>query len=95
MMQSLLDAEGIPSFLKDENTVVTAPYLSNAIGGVKLLVPQDQMERAMEILTQAGHVKPEEPGEGFVQRHRALLFVAIVFFFFLLISIVRQLPNAD
>lgn len=45
-----LQEEGINCWLKDENTVTIDPILSNAIGGIKLMVHQMQIERARELL---------------------------------------------
>jgi Putative prokaryotic signal transducing protein len=36
--------------LQDEYTVTIDPLLSNAIGGIKLMVAETQAERALEIL---------------------------------------------
>ncbi len=44
-----LESEGITVFLKDENTVSIDPFASNALGGVKLQVPESQKKRAQEI----------------------------------------------
>ncbi|MBK8087824.1 MAG: DUF2007 domain-containing protein [Chitinophagaceae bacterium] len=48
MMQ--LQEEGISCWLKDENTVTIDPILSNAIGGIKLMVHETQKERAADLL---------------------------------------------
>ena len=48
MMQ--LQEEGINCWLKDENTVTIDPILSNAIGGIKLMVHETQKERAADLL---------------------------------------------
>lgn len=45
-----LEEEGIHCWLKDENTVTIDPILTNAVGGIKLMVAKDQAERAGEIL---------------------------------------------
>ncbi|MFT3703474.1 MAG: DUF2007 domain-containing protein [Agriterribacter sp.] len=45
-----LQSEGIPCFLRDEYTVTIDPILSNAIGGIKLVVPESEVERAKELL---------------------------------------------
>ena len=45
-----LQEEGISCWLKDENTVTIDPILSNAIGGIKLMVAINQAERAIGIL---------------------------------------------
>jgi DNA-directed RNA polymerase subunit RPC12/RpoP len=47
-----LEEEGINCWLKDENTVTIDPILTNAIGGIKLMVHQSQAERAFELLKQ-------------------------------------------
>jgi hypothetical protein len=48
-----LQEEGINCWLKDENTFTIAPMLSNAFGGIKLMVAETQAQRALEILTAA------------------------------------------
>ncbi len=45
-----LQEEGINCWLKDENTVTIDPILSNAIGGIKLMVHETQQERARDLL---------------------------------------------
>jgi hypothetical protein len=45
-----LQHAGIPCFLKDEYTVTIDPILSNAIGGIKLVVPSDNAEAARMML---------------------------------------------
>lgn len=47
-----LEAEGIRTYLQDENTVTINPVLSNAIGGIKLMVHEGQVERASQLLAQ-------------------------------------------
>ncbi len=53
----LLDSEGIEYFLKDEMTVQVINIYSNAVGGVKLQVRQDDVDAAIEILLKAGYIK--------------------------------------
>jgi DNA-directed RNA polymerase subunit RPC12/RpoP len=48
--QGRLKEEGITCWLKDENTVTIDPILSNAIGGIKLMVPEMDAKRAWELL---------------------------------------------
>ena len=52
ILMGKLEAEGIDSWLKDENTVTTGPFLTNAIGGVKVMVAKEQFEQASQILQQ-------------------------------------------
>lgn len=50
LCQMHLQEEGINCWLKDENTVTIDPILTNAIGGIKLMVHESQLERAAELL---------------------------------------------
>jgi DNA-directed RNA polymerase subunit RPC12/RpoP len=45
-----LKNEGIECWLKDENTVTIDPILANAVGGIKLMVPEPDARRAWELL---------------------------------------------
>ncbi|ANH82993.1 hypothetical protein A8C56_20185 [Niabella ginsenosidivorans] len=45
-----LQSESINCWLKDENTVTIDPILTNAVGGIKLMVAQPQIGRALDIL---------------------------------------------
>jgi len=56
-----LEAEGIFCFLKDELTVQILPFHSNAVGGIKLQVREDDFDRAMEILKESDYANEEEP----------------------------------
>ena len=47
-----LKDEYINCYLQDENTVTIDPLLSNAIGGIKLMVAASQAERALQILNE-------------------------------------------
>lgn len=45
-----LEAAGIRAALYDENSSVITPYLSNANGGIKLMIYQGQLERARALM---------------------------------------------
>ncbi len=49
VLTKLRDA-GIKCFLKDEFTVTVDPILSNAVGGIKLIVIKEQAEKANQLL---------------------------------------------
>lgn len=49
IIKGKLESEGIPVFLRDENTLNSDPLISNAIGGVKLQVYYKDRERAIAI----------------------------------------------
>ena len=50
LAKGLLEANGLTAFLADELTVGVAWHLSNAIGGIKLQVAENDVERATGIL---------------------------------------------
>lgn len=52
-----LEDQGINCWLKDENIVTINPIYNNAIGGIKLMVPKDQMQEASELLHHFQHEK--------------------------------------
>jgi hypothetical protein len=54
--KSLLEGSGIPAFLPDENTVQMNWMYTNAIGGVRVQVNENDYERAMELI----HLESEE-----------------------------------
>ena len=49
IIKGRLESEGIPVFLRDENTLNSDPIISNAIGGVKLQVYTKDKEQAQKI----------------------------------------------
>ena len=59
ILKSLLEGSGVPTFLPDEYTVQNDWMLTNAIGGVRVQVRDEDAARAREILRQAD--TPEDP----------------------------------
>lgn len=53
MIQSMLEQEGITVFLQD---TITAQTYSNAMGGVKIQVPNSQAEEAHKILVDGKYI---------------------------------------
>ena len=51
IVRGRLDSEGITCFVYDENIVWVHPFRALAVGGVKLKVPEDQLERAQKIIS--------------------------------------------
>lgn len=47
-----LDTEGIFSFIKNEHTVSTQNFLSNAVGGIDVQIKEKDLARASEILAE-------------------------------------------
>ncbi|MEO6844938.1 MAG: hypothetical protein ABI184_07175 [Ginsengibacter sp.] len=50
LMLTKLRSGGIVCFLKDEFTVTVDPILSNAVGGIKLIVKKEDEQEAIELL---------------------------------------------
>jgi Putative prokaryotic signal transducing protein len=54
MARELLERNGIEAILRDAGFLGVHPWLSNAVGGVKVVVPAEDARRAREILVFAG-----------------------------------------
>ena len=50
LLQSVLESAGIQSLISNEHTVGIQPLLGVGLGGVQLLVKQDDVERAEKLL---------------------------------------------
>ncbi len=50
--KGVLEEQGIGCWLKDEYTITIDPILTNAVGGIKIMVATADAEKAWEILTQ-------------------------------------------
>jgi hypothetical protein len=57
---AMLRDAGINCHLKDEYVVTIDPFLSPALGGMKLMVAQPQAGRALELLEEVDSKKPEQ-----------------------------------
>ena len=69
IIRGRLESEGIETFAQDELTIQIDPLYSNALGGIKLMVYEEDAERATEILAETGYVKKaDKQTEEFLQR---------------------------
>lgn len=50
ILQARLQAEGIPVFIADEGLVQTNPLWTMALGGVRVMVPEQLLQRAQEVM---------------------------------------------
>ena len=66
IIKGKLESEGIYVFLLDENTLNSDPFISNAIGGVKLQVYTADKERAIEIYNQIRSYPLDDEGNPIV-----------------------------
>ena len=92
-MQALLESENIPCFLKDSNTSVIAPFLANILGGIKLMVNDQDAERAIILLKDAGYIKPETENENSSKGRRSLTLFFLLVALVLLYFIVKTIPH--
>lgn len=58
--KGVLEENGIDCWLKDENTVTIDPILTNAVGGIKLMVAQPAAVRAWQILDELRREQKEK-----------------------------------
>ena len=63
--KSKLDSEGLQTMLMDEKTIDSDPLVSNAIGGVKLLVHKNDFEKAVEIYNEIRSYQKDKNGQDF------------------------------
>lgn len=63
LLMSRLAGSGIPAFLRDEHMVTLDWLASNAIGGVKVEVGDEDYERALELIA-AGPTDESRDEEG-------------------------------
>lgn len=52
LKRALLEDEGIPCLISDENVTTWFPHLAQAVGGIKLSVPRDRAEDALALLNE-------------------------------------------
>lgn len=52
IVKAKLESEGVESFFRDLNTVDNNPLYSNLLGGIKLFVRTEDLEKANDVLNQ-------------------------------------------
>ncbi|MBM1104861.1 DUF2007 domain-containing protein [Aurantibacter crassamenti] len=63
IIKGKLESEGISVFLKDEYTLNSDPLISDAIGGVKIQVNENDKERAIEIYNEIRNYAIDDNGD--------------------------------
>lgn len=63
IVKGKLESEGIEVFLRDNLTIDADPMVSNAIGGVKLFVKQEDQPSAMVILEDISNYSLDDSGK--------------------------------
>src|ERR1700683_3807092 len=64
LAKSILESAGIEAFLGDQNIVRMDWFLSNALGGVKLRVREEDVEVATALLDRSREDAPEDHNQG-------------------------------
>ncbi len=59
-VRNLLESDGITTFVRDELMSQVYNFASTAIGGVKLLVHNSDLERSRQLLVEGGYIRPED-----------------------------------
>ncbi len=57
-----LESEGIEVYIRDNHTIDSDPLVSNAIGGVKLFVDQEDFARAIKVLSEISAFSVDDKG---------------------------------
>ena len=60
IIKGKLESEGIEVFMRDNNTVDANPLYSNAVGGIKLFVKEEDLEKAQLILSEVSQYSLDE-----------------------------------
>jgi hypothetical protein len=60
IVRTRLEANGIPCFIADENTIGANPLYNQAVGGVKVKVFERDLERCLEILASEGDLHEQD-----------------------------------
>lgn len=63
LVKSKLDSEGIKTMLMDEKTIDTDPMISQAIGGVKLLIQNSDLEKASTVYNEIRTYEKDAEGK--------------------------------
>ena len=53
--KAVLEEHSIHCWLKDENTITIDPILTNAVGGIKIMIAKEDAQKALEILNQLNY----------------------------------------
>ena len=60
IIRTRLEANGVPCFIADDNTIGANPLYNQAVGGIKLKIFERDLERCREILASDGDLKEQD-----------------------------------
>jgi hypothetical protein len=64
LVKSLLESNNIQVFVIDENISRINPFYTSAVGGIKLVVPDNQIQMAQEVLDEYRKKEGQDPNYG-------------------------------
>ena len=76
--QAKLEEAGILSFTRDERLHQTAPYLSSLTNGIQLQVEESDIDRAVQLLQEAGMLIPRVEKKDDFFRWLKWIFLAVL-----------------
>lgn len=78
LLKSILDSEGIESYIYDEHLVTANPMYANTVGGIKLKIRERDFELACQVLEGTEYElvfqKEEEMSKNFAKHILSILF---------------------
>ena len=66
IFEGKLEAHGIEVFMRDHNTINSDPMISNAVGGVKLFVKNEDYDRATALLGEISRYSVDGSGKAVI-----------------------------
>jgi hypothetical protein len=104
LLKSILDSEGIESYIYDEHLVTANPMYANTIGGIKLKIRKKDFAKVCQVLEGTEHEiifhKEEEQSKNFTKHILSILFsketiIAIVVLLLLIFLFYFNFIRAD
>jgi len=73
LVKGLLESNGVSIFIYDDNISRLNPFYTSAVGGVKLVVDESQLERAKEVLQEYLGKDEKSPNYGQISPFETIL----------------------
>ncbi len=95
MFCAQLEGSGIPGTVTDDHTVSTDWMLSNAVGGVKVKVPEDYVQEAIELFNDFRREEIEEQKEKNKGKHSFDRYIKMAGILMLFTFVLTLVWNSD
>ena len=60
-VRCLLEGSGLVAFVWDKHVITLNPVLGGPLGGVKVMVPRDQVDAVRDLFRETGRLRDDEP----------------------------------